>query len=54
MTSNGKGVGGQGSLNFGVVEVDHLAILFDHIHLKQKHPHENNYAHRPITWQLAI
>jgi len=32
---DGKGVGGQRRLHFGVVEVDHRPIIFYHIHLKK-------------------
>lgn len=33
---DGKGVGGQRRLHFGVVEVDDRAVVFDHVHLRRR------------------
>lgn len=33
VAGDGEGVGGQGRLHFGVVEVDHGAVVLNHIHL---------------------
>lgn len=34
MACDGEGVGGERGLNFGVVEMDHSPIIFDHVHLQ--------------------
>ena len=34
VAGDGEGVGGEGRLHFGVIEVDHGAVILDHIHLK--------------------
>lgn len=36
VASDGEGVGRQGSLHFGVVEVDHCPIIFYHVYLRGK------------------
>lgn len=36
VAGDGEGVGCEGGLHFGVVEVDDRAVVFDHVHLRRR------------------